>query len=159
MFQYISVALRGVMTLICTGSSIAAKLGPEIGITPAMLGFDARKQAEEWIRTEPWNLAFSSGMHMRYFIALYMMVTVYCLWNKPAFGAFMFAVLFVSADQTTIHVSQLTSPAPMANSNCPNGAAYCPELLQFHYMLAGLGLAVLMIELLKGSPDTKTKGE
>lgn len=161
MLNYVSITLRLLMTFICTMSCIVAKLGPELGITPEMVGMDSKAAAQEWVKIWPWQYAAfksgsDSGIGIRYFIAIWLIITIFHLWKAPALGATMFVAQFIGAELTVLGVSKL--PNAMPNPNCPNKAPWCPEVQQFHGMLIALGVAVLTIELLF-QRDEKKKDE
>lgn len=99
--NYSSIAVRGFVTFVGTMSSIMAKVGPEIGITPGMIGMDSRAAAAEWTGVFPWKdlgVFPMDGVALRYFCAVWLWATLYCVWNKPILGGAMWTWFFILAD-------------------------------------------------------------
>jgi hypothetical protein len=158
--NYSSIAVRGFVTFVGTMSSIMAKVGPEIGITPGMIGMDSRAAAAEWTGVFPWKdlgVFPMDGVALRYFCAVWLWATLYCVWNKPILGGAMWTWFFILADVTVIGVSQLSDAMP--NPNCPTGAPYCEEVFYTHCILGSMGLIIIALELFKGSGLSLAPGE
>ena len=137
--QHVGTVARVLLTVVAVGSTVAAKLSPELGIEEALqVPFDVVASTNEWARVAPWAWLGLSGFAVRYLAAAYNFCKVAAHWTRPRTAVAMELVYWVLADITARGVDAL--PDNLGHPECPDGKSYCTKIFSMHATFAVLAV-------------------
>ncbi len=137
--QRVGTLARVVLTVVAVGSTIAAKVSPELGIEEVLqVPFDVVEAANEWSRVAPWAMLGMSGFAIRYTAAAYNLCKVVAHWSRPRTAVVMELVYWFFADVTARGVDAL--PDNLGHPECPDGRSYCTKIFALHATFSTLAV-------------------